>query len=304
MIKRLDELVEKVKGEPSKRLVVAAGEDPHTIEAVAKAKKEGLVDVTMVGNMEKIKHVAGEHGVDPDIFDEIIHEEDSKKAAKLAVKLIRDGKGDMLMKGLVKTADYMRAILNKEEGLLPPGGLLSHVTLVEFPLYPKLLIVADVAVIIAPDLAQKVKMLEYSIKVAYELDIETPKAAIISAVETVNPKMPSTLDAALIRVMAERGQIKGALVDGPMALDIAVSKECAEIKGIRSEVAGDADILIFPNIETGNVFFKTCTQLSGGRIAAIVAGTTAPCVLTSRADSEDSKFLSIALAALMAGKGW
>jgi phosphate butyryltransferase len=206
------------------------------------------------------------------------------------------------MKGLVNTADYMRAILDKENGLVPPGGVLSHVTVVEIPTYPKLLIVADVAVIILPDLEQKVKILQYTIEVAHALGIENPYAFLISAVETVNPKMPSTVDAAIIKVMAERGQIKGAKVEGPVALDIAVSKECAEIKGFKGEGAGEADILIFPNIETGNVFFKTCTQLANGRIAAVVAGATAPCVLTSRADSEDSKFMSIALAALLAGK--
>ncbi len=301
MIKSLDQLVEAVKGLPRMKLVVACGEDPHTIEAVSRAKNEGLVDVIMVGNKEKIENVAKDHNVDPSIFT-IIDEKDTKKALKAAVKMVRDGEGDILMKGLVNTADYMRAILDKEVGLVPPGGVLSHVTLVEMPTYPKLLIVADVAVIILPDLDQKVKILNYTIEVAHALGIEQPYAYLISAVENVNPKMTSTIDAAIIKVMAERGQIKGAKVEGPAALDIAVSKECAEIKGFKGEGAGEADILIFPNIETGNVFFKTCTQLGNGRIAAIVVGTMAPCVLTSRADSEDSKFLSIALAALMAAK--
>ncbi|MEO0235496.1 MAG: bifunctional enoyl-CoA hydratase/phosphate acetyltransferase [candidate division WOR-3 bacterium] len=301
MIKKLDQIVEKVKGLPAMKLVVACGEDPHTIEAVSRAKKEGLVDVIMVGNSEKITKVASEHGVDSSIF-KIFDEKDPKKALKQAVKMVRDGDGDILMKGLVNTADYMRAILDKENGLVPPGGVLSHVTVVELPSYPKLLIVADVAVIIQPDLDQKVKILQYTIETAHALGIENPYAFLISAVETVSPKMPSTVDAAIIKVMAERGQIKGATVEGPVALDIAVSKECAEIKGFNKPGAGEADILIFPNIETGNVFFKTCTQLAGGRIAAVVAGATVPCVLTSRADSEDSKFMSIALAALLAAQ--
>lgn len=301
MITRLEQLVEAVKGMPTMKLVVACGEDPHTIEAVSRAKNEGLVNVTMVGDSEKISQVAEEHGINPKIF-EIIDERDTKKALKLAVKMVKDGEGDILMKGLVNTADYMRAILDKEVGLVPQGGVLSHVTVVEVPAYPKLLVVADVAVIILPDLDQKVKILQYTIDVAHALNIKMPYAFLISAVENVTPKMPSTIDAAIIKVMAERGQIKGAKVDGPVALDIAISKECAEIKGFREEGAGEADILIFPNIETGNVFFKTCTQLANGRIAAIVAGAIAPCVLTSRADSEDSKFLSIALAALMAGR--
>ncbi len=301
MIKRLNEMLDVIRGREKKRLVVAAGEDPHTIEAVARAHKEGIVDVTLVGNPEKIAEVAKEHNVDTSQF-EIVEEKDPKKAAKVAVRLIREGKGDALMKGLVDTATYMRAILNKEEGLLKEKKVLSHVTVVEFPLHHKLLIVSDVAVIIHPTLEQKIEMIKYTIEVANALGIENPKIAIISAVEKVNPKMPSTIDAALLKVMGERGQIKGAIIDGPLALDIAVSKECLDIKGLKSPVDGDADILIFPDIVTGNVFFKTATQLAGGKIAAVVTGTDVPCVLTSRADDEDSKFYSIALAALVAGK--
>ncbi len=301
MIKRLNEMLDVIRGREKKRLVVAAGEDPHTIEAVARAHKEGIVDVTLVGNPEKIKEVAESHNVDVSAF-EIVEEKDPKKAARVAVRLIKEGKGDVLMKGLVDTATYMRAILNKQEGLLKEKKVLSHVTVVEFPMHHKLLIVSDVAVIIQPTLEQKIEMVKYSVEIAKALGIETPKVAIISAVEKVNPKMPSTIDAALLKVMGERGQIKGAIIDGPLALDIAVSKECLDIKGLKSPLEGDADILIFPNIETGNVFFKTATQLAGGRIAAVVTGTDVPCVLTSRADDEDSKFYSIALAALVAGK--
>ncbi len=301
MIKRLNEMLDVIRGKEKKRLVVAAGEDPHTIEAVSRAHREGIVDVTLVGNPEKIAEVAKAHNVDTSEF-EIVEEKNSKKAAKVAVKLIREGKGDILMKGLVDTASYMRAILNKEEGLLKEKKVLSHVTLVEFPLHHKLLIVSDVAVIIHPTLEQKIAMINYTIEVANALGIDTPKIAIISAVEKVNPKMPSTIDAALLKVMGERGQIKGAIIDGPLAMDIAVSKECLDIKGLTSPVDGDADILIFPDIVTGNVFFKTATQLAGGKIAAVVTGTDVPCILTSRADDEDSKFYSIALAALVAGK--
>lgn len=301
MIKRLNEMLDVIRGREKKRLVVAAGEDPHTIEAVARAYNEGLCEVTLVGDPDKIKEVANAHNVDISKF-EIVEEKDPKKAAKVAVRLIREGKGDALMKGLVDTATYMRAILNKEEGLLKEKKVLSHVTVVEFPLHHKLLIVSDVAVIIHPTLEQKIEMIKYTIEVANALGIDNPKIAIISAVEKVNPKMPSTIDAALLKVMGERGQIKGGIIDGPLALDIAVSKECLEIKGLKSPVDGDADILIFPDIVTGNVFFKTATQLAGGRIAAIVTGTDVPCVLTSRADSEDSKFYSIALAVLVAGK--
>lgn len=301
MIKRLNEIVEAIKKKEKKRLVVAAGEDPYTIEAVARAQKEGIVKVILVGNPQKIREVANSYNVNVDEF-EIIEENDPKEATKVAVKLIKEQKGDVLMKGLVDTATYMKAILNKDTGILREKKLLSHVTVVEFPMHHKLLIISDVAVIIQPTLEQKVEMIKYSVKIANALGIGMPKVAIISATEKVNPKMPSTLDAALLKVMAERGQIKGAIIDGPLALDIAVSKECLDIKGLKSELEGDADILIFPNIETGNVFFKTATQFAGGRIAAVVTGTDVPCILTSRADDEDSKFYSIALAALVAGQ--
>ncbi len=295
MIKRLAQLVDGLQGKELGTLVVAAGEDPHTIEAVNRAVDEKIVKAVLVGDADKAKKVAEEHNIDVSKF-KLVDVKDKKEAVKTAVTMVRNGEGDVLMKGLVDTAVYMRGILNKEWGLLPPGKVLSHVTVVEFPTYDRLLIVSDVAVIILPDLNQKVQMLNYCIEVANALGIEQPKAAIISAVEKVNPKMPSSVDAALIAKMAERGQIKGAIVDGPLALDLAVDKESAEIKGVKSPVVGEADILIFPNIETANVFFKTATKIAKGNIAAMVAGAMRPAVLTSRGDSEESKFYSIALA--------
>jgi phosphate butyryltransferase len=301
MIKKLDELILKVKGSRKKRLVVACGEDPHTIEAAAQAQREGLVEVIMVGSKKKIEKLASEHSVSS-IFCKLIDETEAKKALSLAVKMVREGEGDILMKGLVTTPDYMRAILNKESGLVPPGGLLSHVTVIEAPAYPKLLVVSDVAVLVLPDLEQKLKMLGYAIEVAQALGIDTPNAFFVSSVETVSQKVPSTVDGALIKVMAERGQIKGARVEGPVGIDLAISKESADLKGFKGEGAGEADILIFPNIEAANIFYKTCTIIGGARLAAIVTGAMAPCILTSRGDSELSKFYSIGLAALLVGQ--
>jgi phosphate butyryltransferase len=300
MVKRLNEIVQEAKRGKSMSLSVACGEDPHTIEAVGKAVREGIIRATLVGNKGKIEKVSKEHNVDPQTF-EIIDEPNEEKALRIAVGLVKQRERDFLMKGLVDTSKYMRAILDKENGLLPAGKILSHVTVVEFPLHPKLLIVSDVAVIPKPDLPAKIAMTEYCIEVAHAFGIEKPKVAIIAAVEKVNLKMAETLDAAVICKMAERGQVKGAIVDGPLALDTAVSKESCEIKGLKSAVDGDADVLIFPNIETANVFFKACTQLAGGEIAGVVAGTEVPCILTSRADSEDSKFYSIALGAVLVG---
>jgi phosphate butyryltransferase len=203
------------------------------------------------------------------------------------------------MKGLLDSSLYIRGLIDKEKGLLPPGKLLSHVTVIQVPAWKKLIICGDVAVIPAPDLEAKIAILNYAIDVAHKLEIENPKAVLLSAVEKVNPKMPSTTESAIIAKMADRGQIKGAIVDGPLALDVAFSDESARIKGINSPVAGDADILVFPSIEAGNIFFKASTYLAKGELGAVVTGAICPCVLTSRGDSEDTKFYSIALASLL-----
>ncbi|TET23676.1 MAG: bifunctional enoyl-CoA hydratase/phosphate acetyltransferase [Candidatus Stahlbacteria bacterium] len=301
-MKKLSELVEKVKNLPRMRVAVAAGEDPHTIEAVARGVTEQMIDATLTGHETHIKEVASEYKIDPAIF-KIIDTPDEKAAAQKAVELVNTRKADFLMKGLMDSAVYMRAILDKEKGLLPAGKLLSHVTVLEVPLYHKLLITTDVAVLIAPDLKQKIAMIGYAVDIAHRLGIERPKVAILAAVEKVNPKMDATIEAAILTQMNRRGQIKGCIVDGPLAMDLAVSAESKKIKGVESEVAGDADVLIFPDIEAGNIFYKAVAHLAGAHLAAIVTGAKVPCVLTSRGDDEDSKFYSLALAALMARKG-
>jgi phosphate butyryltransferase len=298
MITTLDQIVERVKGKATKRLAVAVAEDPHTIEAVGRAVKEKLVHATLTGDEKAIKKVADEAKIDPKIF-EIVHEPDKAKALSLAIAKVRSGEADFLMKGLLDSSLYIRGIIDKEKGLLPPGKLLSHVTVIQAPAWKKLIICGDVAVIPAPDLEAKIAILNYAIGVAHKLEIEKPKAVLLSAVEKVNPKMPSTTESAIIAKMADRGQIKGAIVDGPLALDVAFSAESAKIKGLVSPVAGDADILIFPSIEAGNIFFKACTYLAKAELGAVVVGATCPCVLTSRGDSEDTKFYSIALASLL-----
>lgn len=298
MITKLDQIVERVKGKPIKRLAVAVAEDPHTIEAVGRAVKEKLVKAVVTGDEKAIKKVAADAKVDPGLF-EIVHEPDKGKALTLAIDKVRSGQADFLMKGLLDSSIYIRGIIDKEKGLLPPGKLLSHVSVIEVPTWKKLIVCGDVAVIPAPDLDGKIAILNYAIEVAHRLEIETPKAVLLSAVEKVNPKMPSTTESAIIAKMADRGQIKGAIVDGPLALDVAFSEESARIKGIKSPVAGDADILVFPSIEAGNIFFKASTYLAKGELGAVVVGARCPCVLTSRGDSEDTKFYSIALASLL-----
>jgi phosphotransacetylase len=298
-ITKLEQLLEAVKSKPKRRLVAAFANDGHTIEAVNEAREKGIIDATLVGDETIIKKILDEQKLNAADF-EIIHEPNDGKAAAKAVELVRSGHGQILMKGLVSSDKYMKAILNKDQGLMNPGAVLSHVTVLENPSYPKLLVCSDVAVLTYPDLKQKIAITNYVIQVAQSLGIEKPKIAIICATEQVSEKVQPTMDAAVIAKMADRGQIKGAFVDGPMALDVAVDKESAATKGVKSEVAGDADGLVFPNIDAGNVFYKTNTKLCGCELAAMVVGANAPCVLSSRGDSSLTKLYSIALAALNA----
>lgn len=298
MIANFDQLLETLKSKAKKRIVAAFANDSHTIGAVSMAVDKGFVDGILVGDEEIMKKVCQEEGIDIKKF-RIVQEADETKACARAVELINNGEGDILMKGLCSTDKYMRAILNKERGLMPPKAVLSHVTVVSVPTYHKLLIVGDVAVIPAPDLNQKVAITNYVINTAKCLGIEKPKVALLAATEQMLPGMPACVDAAMISKMADRGQIKGAYVDGPLAIDIAIDKESAETKKVTGPVAGDADCIVFPNIESGNVFFKTATKLAKGELAAMVVGAKVPCVLTSRGDSTQSKLYSIALSALV-----
>ncbi len=299
-ITKLAQMFDVLKSKSKKRLVAAYANDSHTIGAVNQAVEKGLIDATLVGDEETIKKVCLEHKIDVTKF-KIVQETDEVKAAEKAVALINAGEGDILMKGLVSTDKYMRAILSKDKGIMESASAtLSHVSVIEVPNYHKLLIVSDVAIIPAPDLKQKITIANYLIRTAKALQIDLPKVAVIAATEQMMPGMQACVDAAIISKMADRGQIKGALIDGPLALDVAIDKESCEIKKLVSTVAGDADCLLFPNIESGNVFFKSSTKLSNGELGAVVFGAKVPAVLTSRGDSELTKLYSIALAALIA----
>jgi phosphate butyryltransferase len=296
--KTLESIIHQAKGK-AKRLAVAGGNAHTVIEAIGRAAKENVVEATLVGDRKGILEVAERHGVDPACFS-IVDEPDVNKTAARAVELVSTGQADFLMKGLIDTAAYMKAILNRSSGLIAKGGTLTHVMVIEVPSYRKLLIVSDVAILVNPDLGQKILMLEACVKIARRLGVEQPKAGIISCVEKPSYKIDSTIDGKIMKSLAGRQQIEGAVVDGPLALDLALSKRCAEEKNFESPVAGDCDILIFPNICTANVFFKSLTILAGAKIAAVVAGARVPCVLTSRADTEESKYASIALGSLLA----
>ena len=298
-MKHLQEIVEAAQARGRKRLAVAYGQDSHTIEAVYDAYKEGLAEPILFGDKAVIEQVCAELNIDSSVFT-IVDEKNDVKAANLAVKAVAEGEADILMKGTLPTDKYMRAILNKEIGLCPPKAVLGHVSVFEWAGYHKLLLASDIAIIPLPEFKQKISLIGYMAKVANALEIATPKIGCIAAMELVNP-LPAMTEAAIISKMADRGQLGNVIVDGPLSLDVALFKEVAEHKKVKgSAVAGDVDGLLFPNIESGNVFFKSVSHLAGGELAAVVMGAKVPCVLTSRGDSAASKKYSIALASLLA----
>ncbi len=299
MFTTFEEIFAELRGRGTrKRMVAAWGVDTHTIAAAAKAVDLGLADVTLVGDEKLIAAACAEEGVDVAKFT-VVHNPDEIPSVAQAVKMVREGEGDFLMKGLCSTDKFLRAVLNKETGLLPPKGTLTHCTTLEIPSYHKLLFVGDVAVIPAPDIKQKQIIMECLVKTAKAVGVQTPKVAILAATEQVLQSQPATIDAAMLAKMADRGQIKGCIADGPLALDVAIDKESVEIKGLVSPVAGDADCLLFPNIESGNVFYKANSKLVPGvKQAGILVGAKVPCVLSSRADSIETKLNSIAIAAM------
>ena len=299
MLTKFSEIFAELQGRGSrKRMVAAWGVDSHTIAAAAKAVELGLADVTLVGDENLIAEACKEENVDCGIFT-VVHNPDELKSVAQAVQMISEGQGDFLMKGLCSTDKFLRAILNKETGLLPPKGTLTHCTTLEIPSYHKLIFVGDVAVIPAPDLKQKQIIMDCLVKTAQAVGVAKPKVALIAATEQVLPSQPASMEAALLAKMADRGQIRGCIADGPLALDVAIDQESVAIKGLVSPVAGDADCLLFPNIESGNVFYKANSKLVAGvKQAGILVGAKVPCVLSSRADSIETKLNSIAIAAM------
>ncbi|MBQ8021132.1 MAG: phosphate butyryltransferase [Bacteroidales bacterium] len=299
MITKFSDVFAELKaGNVCKRMVAAWAVDEHTIEAASKAVDLGIVTATLVGDKEMIKDVCTKNNIDVEKF-EIVNEPNELKAVSRAVQLVHDGEGDVLMKGLCSTDKFLRAILNKETGLLPPKGVLSHVGIIENPKYHKLMFLTDMAVIPQPDFRQKVKLANYVIKVAKSFGIAKPKVAFIAASEQMLDSMPACMEAAMLAKMCDRGQIPGCIADGPLALDVAIDQEAVEIKKLVSPVAGDADCLCFPNIESANVFWKANSKLCDGvKQAGMLVGTTAPCILASRADSAETKLNSIAQAVM------
>lgn len=297
ILKTLEKLVDLACEKGLKKLVVAVAEDDDVLSAVGMARKKGFIDPLLIGDKDRIKEAAKTAGVDLSGI-EIVHEPVAATACAAAARMIADGKAKILMKGMVSTSILMKAFLDKELGLTR-GNLLSHVALFESPYYHKIICVTDAAMNIAPDINEKVVIIQNAVGIYHALGIAMPKVGILAAVETVNPKMEATLHAAAFKAMNQRNQITGCIIDGPFALDNAVSAEAAAHKKIISDVAGDVDILVAPDINSGNILYKSLNFLGGAATAAIITGGAVPIVLTSRADSEKSKYLSIALAAAL-----
>ena len=297
-IKHLSDLFLFVKERPIRRMVIANGIDAHSIEAAELAREQGIVKVSITGDSEKIGITCAQLGIKAENF-QIVATDTEEEAVARAVTMIHDKEADFIMKGLINTDKYMRAILNKELGIVSPHQLLSHVSIIDNPVYHKLLFVSDVAIIPFPSLKQKVTMTNYLIEVATRMGIANPKVALIAPTEQILEGIPACVDAAKIKQLFLAGEITGGVVDGPMALDVAIDRESADIKKIKSDVAGNADCLLFPNIDAGNVFYKTNAKLCHSEQAAIVYGAKVPVVLSSRGDSAQTKLNSIVLAAIM-----
>ena len=296
--KDLNFLFERAQSGKVMKIVIAAAEDGEVLEAVKQASSEGIVDAVLVGDPNKISDVAKSRNIDVSSF-EVIPATNDEEAAMKAVQAVSSGKGDLLMKGFIKTSTLLKAVLNKEWGLRT-GNLLSHLFLFEVPRLGKVIGLTDGGLNTYPGLQEKVAIVNNAVSCYHALGVDTPKVAALAAVEVVNPDMPCTLDAAALVQMNRRNQIKGCIIDGPLALDNALSVEAAKHKGIVSEVAGSPDILLVPNIEAGNLLGKVILFMANGAGAGVVLGAKVPVVLTSRGDTARTKALSIALGAVLA----
>ena len=299
-MRSFNDVIKYAKERGPKTISVACSQDKEVLIAVDIAKREGIAKAILVGDIEKTKSIANELNIDLSEY-ELIEEKDLAKASLKAVSLVSEGKADMVMKGLVDTSIILKAVLDKEVGLRT-RNILSHVAVFDVKGYDRLFFITDAAMNLAPDLKSKKQIIENACVVTNALDIEIPKVAVVCAKEKVNPKMPDTVDAKNLEDMCKNGEIKGCIVGGPFALDNAVSEEAAKHKGIDNPIAGKADILLAPDIEAGNILYKSLVFFSKSKNAGVIVGAKAPIILTSRADNEETKLNSIALGVLMAAK--
>ncbi|KUP07347.1 phosphate butyryltransferase [Bacillus coahuilensis m2-6] len=294
---KLSALITMAKEKDTSTIAVAEASDKEVLEALSMALQLELGEFILFGHKDELDTAIEQYAPELRKHEKvrIKHASSPKAAAEQAVKAVRENEANALMKGNVPTATILKAVLNKEFGLRT-GAVLSHVAVFEIPGYDRFTIVTDAAMNIAPTLQEKAQIIQNSVSVARSIGIELPKVAPLSAVEVVNPNMEATIDAASLTAMNRRGQIPNCIVDGPLALDNAVNMEAAKHKGISGEVAGQADILLVPTIETGNILYKSLVYFANAKVGAVIAGAKAPIVLTSRADSAESKLYSMALA--------
>ena len=301
-IKSLQQMADHVRGMGRKtRIAVAAAEDSNTLASLSRAVEEGFVHAILLGSGAKIKEVCAELELDSARF-EILDVPEETEAARQAVAMVKSGQADALMKGLIGTDKFLKAVLNKEHGLLPPKAVMSYVCALELPRYSKLLFISDTAVLPQPDLAQKVAMINYSVRMARRFGIAKPKVALIAASEKVSANLPDTEDCAMLAKMAERGQIRNCVVDGPLDVFLACDPSAGEVKGVHSPIAGEADVLIFPDLASANSFYKGLMLFAQGELGGLIQGTEKPVIVMSRSESAASKYYCIALACLMAGE--
>lgn len=296
MLNDFEQVLSEAKKHPSVRVSVAMAQDPEVLEAVRMAREIGMGEFVLVGDAQSIRASASSVGLDLSGI-QVLHEADGPAAALRAVSEVSSGRAGILMKGLIPTADFLRAVLDKEVGLRS-GRLLSHVAVFKSPKYDRFFYLTDGAMMVAPTLVEKTQIIQNVVGLAHKLGNEQPKVACLAAVEVVNPDMPETVEAAALAKMSDRRQIKGCLIDGPLGLDNAVSMESATHKGVTGPVAGQADVLLAPDIAAGNAIYKTIVYFGDVDTAAVVVGARAPIVLTSRSDSPRAKLLSIGLAIL------
>ena len=297
MTPEFETLLESMRPASPRRVTLACATDTNALSSVCVAHKMGFVNAILYGDENEIKNIATKHGLDISDF-EIVHCNDELSVANAAVCAVRNGHADILMKGLIHTADILRAVLNRDTGIRG-DGILSHVSVLYSPSRNRRLFLTDIAMVMYPDLEQKVNLINNAVSFARHMGVDTPRVAPLCAVETLNPKMPATVDADALRQMNERGEIANCIISGPISFDIAVSKSAATAKGYTGSIHGDADILLFDNIEAGNNTIKAMVQFSDWIFGGVIVGARAPIIINSRSDSDTSKLFSIACACTM-----
>jgi len=297
-VKNFTQLMSLAQERGPKTVVVAAAAQEAVLLAVNEAEELGIADVLLIGDQSEIERIGRNNDVDLGRLD-IIHEPDPIQAARQTMRLINKGRAQIAMKGAIQTADFLRAVLDRDIGLRT-GRLLSHVAAFDIPGFDRLILISDAGVIVAPTLHQKADIVRNAIDVAHRLGIIRPKVALLAATEIVNPKIPATVDAAALSKMADRKQIVGGIIDGPLTLDNAISESASTVKGIESPVIGKADILIAPDIEAGNILAKGIIYFAQAYMAGVIIGARVPIILPSRSDTHEAKLIALSLSVSIA----